>query len=177
MRERAKLEKTEDGIVPQDEGWHILNAAECRWYKSEKFGWASDFAGEKKWEHLGAHIHIVQPGQPACHYHSEGDQEDFFVLSGEGKVIIEEEEIPLKQWDFVHCPPGVRHVFVGAGDGPCVILMMGTRSKEEEILYPRSEAAAKHGASVKDDTPDPKVSYADCPPWTVASSPPPWPEG
>ena len=31
------------------------------------------------------------------------------------------------------------HVFVGAGDGPCAIVMVGTRvwkEREEEIIYP-----------------------------------------
>jgi hypothetical protein len=33
-------------------------------------------------------------------------------------LIIEGEERPLRQWDFVHCPPGTRHAFVAAGTGP-----------------------------------------------------------
>ncbi len=44
------------------------------------------------------------------------------MLSGEGLLIVEGQERPLKQWDFVHCPPETRHAFVGAGDGPCVLL-------------------------------------------------------
>jgi quercetin dioxygenase-like cupin family protein len=59
----------------------------------------------------------MQPGQPNCRYHSEPAQEDFLVLYGACVVILEGEERPLKQWDFVHCPAGSEHVFVGAGDG------------------------------------------------------------
>jgi quercetin dioxygenase-like cupin family protein len=44
---------------------------------------------------------------------------DFLVLSGEALLIVEGQERKL-QWDFVHCPPETRHVFVGAGDGPDV---------------------------------------------------------
>ena len=38
-------------------------------------------------------------------YHWEADQEDFLVLAGEALLIVEGEERPLRQWDFVHCPP------------------------------------------------------------------------
>ena len=67
-------------------------------------------------------MQILQPGQPNCLYHSEPVQEDFLVLHGECLVILEGEERRLRQWDFVHCPPGAEHVFVGAGDGPCAVL-------------------------------------------------------
>ena len=65
------------------------------------------------------------PGEPMAMYHWETDQEDFLVLAGEALLIVEGEERPLRQWDFVHCPPGTRHVIVGAGDGPCVVFVVG----------------------------------------------------
>jgi hypothetical protein len=58
-------------------------------------------------------------------YHWETDQEDFLVLSGEALLIIEGEERPLRQWDFVHCPPGTKHVIVGAGEFRCVVFAVG----------------------------------------------------
>jgi hypothetical protein len=66
----------------------------------------------------------------------------------------------LKAWDFVHCPANTKHVFVGAGDSPCAILMIGARPPEVDILYPASEVAAKHGASVESETPLPAEAYA-----------------
>ena len=84
------------------------------------------------------------------------------MLSGECTLIVEEEERPLRQWDYFHCPAGTRHVIVGAGDGPCAILMLGKRP-DEPIHYPVSEVAAKHGASVAKDTADPDEAYADWP--------------
>jgi quercetin dioxygenase-like cupin family protein len=57
--------------------------------------------------------------------------------------LIDGEERPLKQWDFVHCPPGTEHAFVGTGDGPCVIFMTGSRRDDREIVYPRSELALR----------------------------------
>jgi hypothetical protein len=54
-------------------------------------------------------------------------------------------------------------VFVGAGDGPCAILMVGTRGRGEGIVYPVSEVARRHGASVEQETNDPKQAYAAYP--------------
>jgi len=57
-------------------------------------------------------------------------------------------------------PPNVDHVFVGAGDGPCAILMTGARSPDEELFYPVVEVAQRHGASAEQDTPSPEEAYA-----------------
>ena len=89
-----------------------------------------------------------QPGQPNAMYHGEDAQEDFLVLDGECIVIVEDEEHQLRPWDLVHCPRGTRHVFVGAGDGPCAILMVGAR-RGEKCEYPPSEAAARYGAAAE----------------------------
>jgi uncharacterized cupin superfamily protein len=74
-------------------------------------------------------------------------------------LLVEGEERRLKAWDFVHCPAWTEHVFVGAGDGTCGILAVGGRA-QQDIVYPISELAARHGASVEKETPDPKEAYA-----------------
>ena len=48
---------------------------------------------------------------------------------------------------------------MGAGEGPCVILMVGSRSGTG-VHYPMSELAARYGASVEEDTSDPNQAYA-----------------
>src|ERR671924_493849 len=96
---------------------------------------------------------------------AEWNQEDFLVLGGECVLLIEGEERRLKPWDFVHCPPGTEHVFVGAGDGPCVIFMTGARTAEKSIVYPRSELALRHGAGVDEETTSPNEAYATLPKW------------
>ena len=58
-------------------------------------------------------------------YHWETDQEGFLVLSGEAVLIVEGQERPLRQWDFVHCPAGTQHVIVGPGDAHCVVFRFG----------------------------------------------------
>jgi uncharacterized cupin superfamily protein len=164
--DEAKLEDTPFGRNPaSDEGWFVLNLADALAMQNEEKGGAF-YPLEPRggpFPDFGVNIHVVGPGEPNCLYHSEGVREAFLVLSGECTLIVEEEERPLRTWDFFHCPAGTRHVFVGAGDGPCAILMIGGRPEVEELLYPASEAAAKHGASVAKDTPDPDEAYADWP--------------
>jgi hypothetical protein len=59
------------------------------------------------------------------------------------------------------------HSFVGVGDDPCVILMVGGRPDEGSILYPRNDTALKHGAGVEQDTPEPDEAYAPFPRWRL----------
>lgn len=96
-------------------------------------------------------------------YHAEDAQEDFLVLAGECLLIVEGQERPLTAWDFVHCPPMTEHVFVGAGDGPCLLLGTGARRKGRALVYPVTQAALKHGASVEVETSDPAEAYARFP--------------
>jgi len=129
-----------------------------------------------EWPDTGINVQVMQPGQPNCRYHSEPVQEDFLVLHGECIAIVDGEEKPLRQWDFFHCPAGVDHVFVGAGDGPSAVLMIGSR-RVDAAHYPVNELAARYGASAAEDTDEPAVAYADWrqEPWTKTTNP--WPLG
>jgi uncharacterized cupin superfamily protein len=69
----------------------------------------------------GFTLAVLEPGKPTGMYHAESGQEDFLVLAGTCFLLVEEQERPLRAWDFVHCPAGTRHTFVGTGDQPCVI--------------------------------------------------------
>ena len=163
--DEATLQDTPYGRNPAGEGWFVLNLGDALAIRNEAKGGAlyplepegEPFTG------FGVHVHVVWPGEPNALYHSEGVREAFLVLSGECTLVVEEQERHLRQWDFVHCPAGTRHVFVGAGAGPCTILMMGARPEVEQLHYPVSEVAARHGASVAKDTPDPAEAYADWP--------------
>jgi len=159
----ATLVETEQGLVPEGDGWFVLNARDAPWWRSDELGQATTFEGKPGFADLGFHVEVLLPGQPNCMYHGESDQEDFLVLSGECIVILEGEERRLKAWDFVHCPPWAEHVFVGAGDGPCVIVMVGGRKRPMTILYPVDEVAAKHGASVLEETRNGDEAYARFP--------------
>jgi uncharacterized cupin superfamily protein len=168
MVNEAPLEDSGNGLVPQGDGWFVLNARDAPWYHAEGRPALCFFeSGEPEWEQLGINICVLWPGQPMARYHWESDQEDFLVISGEALAIVENEERPLKAWDLLHCPPHVSHVIVGAGDGPCVVVSMGAREHQSTPQwggYPVNELAAKHGASTAEETTDPNVAYADAGP-------------
>jgi uncharacterized cupin superfamily protein len=162
---QAGLEQTEYGLVPSGEGWFVVNAREARW-RIDDLGAFTGFAGEARFEQVGINLVVLQPGVPMAMYHYENDQEDFLVLAGEALAIVEGEERPLKQWDFVHCPAGAKHVIVGAGEGQCLIVAVGARDKStgpDWGGYTVDEAALRHGAGVEQETTKAEEAYARFP--------------
>ena len=157
----AKLVEADGGLVPEGEGWFVLNAREAKWLDGH-FGAYTRFEGTPSFSEVGINIGVLAPGQPACYYHGEGAQEGFLVLSGEALLLVEGEERPLRAWDFVHCPPWTEHVLVGAGDGPCAILAVGRRPGTG-VVYPASEVAQRHAAGVEVETRDWKEAYGGLP--------------
>ena len=128
----------------------------------------------QRFAETGFTLAVLEPGKPSGMYHAESGQENFLVLAGTCLLVVEEQERPLRAWDFVHCPSGTAHVFVGTGDGPCVILMVGARRQGGSILYPRSELALGHDAGVTTETPQPSEAYAPFPAWRLGR-PAAWP--
>jgi uncharacterized cupin superfamily protein len=166
MVPEAPLEETEAGLVAAGEGWFVLNAREARWRHREGRGESLPFEGKIDFPQVGINLFVLWPGEPIGMYHWEADQEDFLVLSGEALLIVEGRERPLRQWDFVHCPPGTNHIVVGAGDGPCVVLGVGAREHQAGADwggYPVDEVALRHGAGVEKETTDADEAYARFP--------------
>lgn len=157
----AALEDSGSGLAPVGDGWFVVNVRDSAWVTSEAFGSGCSFESRDAWfRQLGVNVSVLEPGKPNCLYHSESQQEAFLVLSGECRLLVDGEERLLRPWDFFHCPAGVEHVFVGAGDEPCVVFMVGARTEDEQLLYPVSELAARYGASAEEETPDPGQAYA-----------------
>jgi uncharacterized cupin superfamily protein len=165
MVEQARLEHLDAGLTPVTDGWYVVGIPEAPWLTNEALGAACVFEGrDVRFPQVGLTLHVLQPGQANGMYHREPNQEDFLVLAGECLLLIEGEERPLRAWDFVHCPPETDHIFVGGGNGPCVIIMIGAR-QERRALYPRSEVALRHGAGVEADTTSSAEAYARYPKW------------
>jgi uncharacterized cupin superfamily protein len=165
----AELEETEAGLVPAGPGWFVLNARDARWFDRPGRGHSLPLTGfgeleaETLFPMLGMSIRVLEPGEPSTTYHWETEQEDFLVLHGEAVLIVEGQERPLKQWDFVHCPPETRHAFAGAGDGPCVLLGASSRQFQKDGpwgFYCVDDTAARYNASPPEDTQDGKLAYA-----------------
>jgi uncharacterized cupin superfamily protein len=166
MVPEAPLESTEHGLVPKGDGWFVLNARKAPWRQAEGRGAYSNLEGEAEFAQVGVHLVVLGPGEPMAMYHWEADQEDFLVLSGEALLIVEGEERPLRQWDFVHCPPETKHVIVGAGDAPCVVLAVGARERSTGPSwggYTVDETALRHNAGATEETTDPMQAYAHVP--------------
>ena len=166
MISEARLDTTEHGLVPNGEGWFVLNAREARWHHGEGRGAICDFEGETEFPQLGINLRVLEPGEPMAMYHWEADQEDFLVLAGEALLIVEGEEHSLRQWDFVHCPAETKHTIVGAGNGRCVVLAVGARDHSTGPGwggYPVDEAALRRSAGVKEETSDELQAYARVP--------------
>ncbi len=181
MTSEAKLVEKWGGLMPEDDGWYVLNVRDAAWFRNAAFGTSALHREPDLSPQLGINLGVLEPGHPNCLYHSENSQEAFLVLSGECLLIVEGEERRLKAWDFFHCPAGTRHVFVGAGEEPCSILFIGARPEnmeDEELLYPADDVAAKYGASVEKDTPNAAEAYARFPDYEPAPRPPgPWDQG
>jgi mannose-6-phosphate isomerase-like protein (cupin superfamily) len=170
---RAQVEESEHGLVVKSDGWFVLNAREMRWFESEGWGRFSNFGGDTLFDQLGIGITALGDGQPLSMYHWESDEENFLILSGTATLIVEGQERPLRQWDFVHCPPHAGHTIVG---GPCVVMGAGARERHTEIgpdgrrtgragesEYTVNEVAIRHGAGIEPGTPQDEA-YARFPP-------------
>jgi uncharacterized cupin superfamily protein len=164
----SELVATENGLVPKGQGWFVLNARETHWWKRDGRGVLCEFEGAgfegaADFLQLGINLTLLGPGEPMGMYHWEADQEDFLVLAGEALLIIEGEERRLRQWDFVHCPPGTNHTIIGAGDAPCLVLAAGARERStgpDWGAYTVDDAAMRHGAGVESETTEPAEAYA-----------------
>ena len=167
----ATLEQTEHGLSPAGPGWYVLNMREAEWRHAEGRGAVcvvgDDFEGwRRESDQLGFNPFVLRPGEPMAMYHWEADQEAYLVISGEATLIVEGAERPLRAWDFVHCPPRTKHVIVGAGGGPCLVIAVGSRAHDgqpDSIGFPVDELAARHDASVEEETTDGGVAYSTVP--------------
>lgn len=170
MVSEAKLEQTAHGLVPTADGWFVLNLRDAEWRHVDGRGAVGvvldDFEGVRRFDQLGFNPFVLMPGEPMAMYHWELDQEAYLVISGEAILIVDGEERPLHAWDFVHCPPRTKHVVVGAGSGPCLVIAVGGREHSEEpdgLGFPTDEVAKRHGASVAEDTMVGGDAYASVP--------------
>lgn len=177
MAREAPLVDTGHGLVPDGDGWFVLNARDTRWRDWPGLGKGAGFESDRHdFDQLGLGLVVLEPGERMAMYHWETDQEDFLVLAGEAIAVVEGEERPLRQWDLVHCPPRASHVIVGAGDGPCTIFAVGARENHTVRLpdgsldgvegggaYAVDEAAIRHDAGVAEETEDASIAYARFP--------------
>ncbi|HLY85320.1 MAG TPA: cupin domain-containing protein [Gaiellaceae bacterium] len=145
--------------------WFVRNIRDLQWRERPSRGFVTELVDDDSAQ-VGANLFVLRPGESMSMYHWEADQEGFLVLSGEALLILEDEEHPLRQWDYFHCPASVPHTIVGTGSGPAAILALGARQHQEGQGwggYPYSEVAMKHDASAEEETTSAKIAYARFP--------------
>src|SRR6266446_6685855 len=166
MVPESKPGQTEHGLVARGDGWFALGLRDAEWRHAPGRGAVcvalDDFEGARRPLQLGVNPFVLLPGEPMAMYHWETAQEDFLVVSGEAVLIVEGEERQLRTWDFVHCPPNTKHVIIGAGNGPCLVIAVGAR-EHDTLGFTVDEVAKRHGASVEEDTNDGGEAYARIP--------------
>jgi len=157
----ADPRRTKNGLVVDGEGWFVLNARESRWRSEGPLGSYCTFEGKRRFPQLGFNISVLAPGESMGMYHRERAQEGFLVVAGECLLIVEEQERRLRPWDFFHCPGGTKHIIIGAGDGPAIVIAVGARGRGVGggVVYAVSELAARHGASVERETTNAAEAY------------------
>jgi uncharacterized cupin superfamily protein len=159
----APLESTDTGLVQTGHGWFVLSARDARWRYADGRGAVCPFGNEAEFPQVGVNLYVLAKGEAMGMYHWEADQEDFLVLSGEGLLLIEGQERPLRKWDLVHCPPQTKHIILGAGDEPCVVLAIGAREHQSCAGwggYAVEELATLHSVGVAEETTDAEKAYA-----------------
>jgi uncharacterized cupin superfamily protein len=177
--EEARLDDVGSGLTPLSPGWFVVNVGVAAWLRHDAFGGRCVFesngrvlaerpdAAPQMFSDTGFTLAVLEPGKPSGLFHAESAQEDFLVLAGSCLLLVEDDERPLRAWDFVHCPAGTRHTFIGTGDGPCVLFMIGARREGKAIVYPVAEHALARAAGVEEETSSPRDAYASFGHWQL----------
>lgn len=96
-------------------------------------------------EHLGAETTglrhtVLRPGALSCppHWHT-AEEELFYVLDGDGEVLLGDDVVPVRPGSVLARPPGtgVAHALRGGPRG-MTYLSWGTRVPADLVYYPRS---------------------------------------
>lgn len=72
-----------------------------------------------------ANVHVVRVTRGERHLHRAYD-EVYFVLAGEGRIVLGREEHPLRPGAVVVIPAGVAHELEASGDAPLEFVIFGT---------------------------------------------------
>jgi len=88
---------------------------------------------------VAAWAHAVDIDGAKPHYHKVAT-ELYYVLEGEGSVILDGEERPVRKGSIVHIPPGVVH----AAKGRVRVLVVGIPDMaDDDLFFPGEEPAGQ----------------------------------
>lgn len=104
-----------------------------------KFGMAPDlearFANEElELESSGASYLQLAPNARVPFGHRHADQEELYVVvSGSGRIKLDDDIVDLRQWDAVRIPPGVMRNLEGGSDGIELILFGAPQVGRDDV--------------------------------------------
>jgi len=110
---------------------HLLNANAVRVAKS--LGGATGMTA------LGFHVMTLAPGREAAEYHRHLYEEQcFYILSGRGTAIIDEQAHAVEAGDFLgFAKNGAAHTLLNTGAEPLVFIAARTNLEQDVCDYPR----------------------------------------
>ncbi|HYF62490.1 MAG TPA: cupin domain-containing protein [Herpetosiphonaceae bacterium] len=81
----------------------------------------------------------VPPGREASEYHRHlYEEECYYILSGQGELVIDERACPVGTGDFLGFPANGRaHTLKTSGDAPLVFLAARHMLEQDVCDYPR----------------------------------------
>ncbi len=84
---------------------------------------------------VAAWAHVVDIDGARPHYHKVAT-EVYYVLEGEGALVLDGVEAPVREGSLVHIPPGVVH----AGRGRMRVLVVGIPElTDDDVYFPDEE--------------------------------------
>ncbi len=128
-----------DQIELQPRPAHLAAPGEAAQRFDARLGVVAPRIGARK---LGYNITAVPPGKRAFPLHNHRiNEEMFFILEGNGEVRIGTKTYPLRQGDFLACPPGgpeTAHQIINTGTSELKYLAVSTQLFPEICDYPDS---------------------------------------
>lgn len=116
-------ESASKAVVVRHEGEALREQSTCGWrYRL--------ISREDAVKGVAAWAHMVDIGDAKPHYHRQGT-EIYYILEGEGTIVLDGVEHAIRQGSMVHIPPGVVH----GAKGRMRVLVIGIPTLGEDDLF------------------------------------------
>jgi uncharacterized cupin superfamily protein len=129
---------------------HVHEVSELRWGRERIASTRRDLGDAVGSVTTGLRHVVVAPSKQATPLHCHSVEEEMFViLDGDGVLLLDDEEHPVRAGSVVARPPGTRvaHAF-RAGESGLTYLAYGTRDPSDMCYYPRSNKISFRGLGV-----------------------------
>ena len=70
---------------------------------------------------------IVNPNITLPPHSHEDEEQIYFILEGNGIIMVGEERKRVRKGDAIYLPAGISHGFINDSDKPCLILAVGAK--------------------------------------------------